>query len=57
LNRQSFDLTREAFAGLLGIGLSILRSWEQKKSEPSGAARILIAIALKHPEVRLDAVA
>lgn len=49
--RQSLDLTQEAFAGLLGIGLSTLRSWEQKKREPSGAARMLIAIALKHPEV------
>jgi putative transcriptional regulator len=55
--RQSLDLTQEAFAGLLGIGLSTLRSWEQKKREPSGAARMLIAIALKHPEVLREAVA
>jgi DNA-binding transcriptional regulator YiaG len=55
--RQSLDLTQEAFAGLLGIGLSTLRSWEQKKREPSGAARMLIAIALKHPEVLQEAVA
>jgi DNA-binding transcriptional regulator YdaS (Cro superfamily) len=26
--RQSLDLTQEAFAELLGIGLSTLRSWE-----------------------------
>ena len=55
--RQSLDLTQEAFAGLLGIGLSTLRSWEQNKREPSGAARMLIAIALKHPEVLQEAVA
>ena len=55
--RQSLDLTQEAFADLLGIGLSTLRSWEQKKREPSGAARMLIAIALKHPEVLKEAVA
>jgi putative transcriptional regulator len=55
--RQSLDLTQEAFADLLGIGLSTLRSWEQKKREPSGAARMLIAIALKHPEVLQEAVA
>ena len=42
---------------LLGTGLSTLRSWEQKMREPSGAARMLIAIALKHPEVRQEAVA
>lgn len=55
--RQSLGLTQEAFAGLLGIGLSTLRSWEQKKREPSGAARMLIAIALKHPEVFQEALA
>jgi putative transcriptional regulator len=55
--RHSLGLTQEAFADLLGIGLSTLRSWEQKKREPSGAARMLIAIALKHPEVLQEAVA
>lgn len=55
--RQSLDLTQEAFAELLGIGLSTLRSWEQRKREPSGAARMLISIALKHPEVLQEAVA
>ncbi len=55
--RPSLDLTQQAFADLLGIGLSTLRSWEQKKREPSGAARMLIAIALKHPEVLQGAVA
>jgi DNA-binding transcriptional regulator YiaG len=55
--RHSLDLTQEAFADLLGIGLSTLRSWEQKKREPSGAARMLISIALKHPEVLQEAVA
>jgi len=55
--RQSLGLTQEDFAGLLGIGLSTLRSWEQNKREPSGAARMLITIALKHPEVLREAVA
>ncbi|MCF7731678.1 MAG: helix-turn-helix domain-containing protein [Akkermansiaceae bacterium] len=55
--RQSLGLTQEAFASLLGIGLSTLRSWEQGKREPSGAARMLITIALKHPEVLQEAVA
>ena len=54
--RQSLDLTQEAFADLLCVGLSTLRSWEQKKRQPSGAARMLISIALKHPEVLQEAV-
>lgn len=52
---QSLDLTQEAFAELLGIGVSTLRSWEQNKREPSGAARMLIAIGLKPPEVIQEA--
>jgi putative transcriptional regulator len=36
---------------MLGVSLSTLRSWEQGKREPSGAARMLISITLKHPEV------
>lgn len=55
--RQSLDLTQEAFADLLGVGLSTLRSWEQNKRQPSGAARMLISIAIKHPEVLQEAVA
>jgi DNA-binding transcriptional regulator YiaG len=54
--RQSLDLTQESFADLLGVGLSTLRSWEQNKRQPSGAARMLITIALKHPEVLQEAV-
>ncbi len=49
--RQTLDLTQDAFADMLGVSLSTLRSWEQGKREPSGAARMLIAIAIKHPEV------
>jgi putative transcriptional regulator len=55
--RQALNLTQEAFADLLGIGLSTLRSWEQNKREPSGAARMLISIAIKHPEILQEAVA
>jgi DNA-binding transcriptional regulator YiaG len=55
--RHSLGLTQEDFSELLGIGLSTLRSWEQNKREPSGAARMLISIALKHPEVLQEVVA
>jgi DNA-binding transcriptional regulator YiaG len=49
--RQSLNLSQAGFAQLLGIGVATLRSWEQGKREPSGAARTLIGIAIKHPEV------
>ena len=37
--------------------VSTLRSWEQGKRDPSGAARMLITIAVKHPEVLREVVA
>lgn len=49
--REALALSQGTFAGLLGISLATLRSWEQGKREPSGAARMLIAIAIKHPEI------
>ena len=52
--RQTLNLSQDAFASLLGISLATLRSWEQGKREPSGAARMLIAIAIKHPEILLE---
>jgi DNA-binding transcriptional regulator YiaG len=55
--RHTLGLTQETFAELLGVGINTLRSWEQNKRQPSGAARMLIAIALKHPEVLEEAVA
>jgi len=49
--RQTLNLSQPVFAELLGIGVATLRSWEQGKREPSGAAKTLIGIAMKHPEV------
>ena len=54
--RHTLGLTQEAFAEMLGIGINTLRSWEQNKRQPSGAARTLIYIALKHPEVLQEAI-
>jgi len=52
--RHTLNLSQGAFASLLGISLATLRSWEQGKREPSGAARMLIAIVIKHPEILLE---
>lgn len=55
--RHTLGLTQDAFAELLGIGINTLRSWEQNKRKPSGAARTLIHIAIKHPEALQEAIA
>ena len=39
----------------LGISVRTLQKWEQGVREPTGAAKSLIRIARKHPEVLADA--
>jgi putative transcriptional regulator len=54
--RNSFGLSQDKFAQLLGISPATLRNWEQGRRKPEGAARVLLRVAAKHPEAVLDAV-
>jgi putative transcriptional regulator len=54
--RDGFGLTQEQFAALLGISVRTLRNWEQGRRAPEGAARVLLQVAARHPEVVLDVV-
>jgi len=54
--RNDYGLTQEQFAQLLGISVGTLRNWEQGRRRPEGAARMLLKVAAKHPEVVLDVV-
>jgi putative transcriptional regulator len=47
--RDSLDLSQESFAGFLGVSLSTVRNWEQKRREPQGPARALLLVAAKQP--------
>jgi len=49
--RSKTGLSQEKFAELLGISPRTLRDWEHGRRSPSGAARTLLRIAAKHPEV------
>jgi putative transcriptional regulator len=53
--RRKTGLSQEQFARLLGISARTLQEWEQGRREPSGAARTLLRIASKRPEVVLEA--
>lgn len=44
-------LSRQKFAELLGVSPRTLQEWEQGRRQPSGAARSLLAIAVRRPEV------
>lgn len=57
LVRAKLQLSQSEFARMLGISVDTLQNWEQGRRQPTGAARVLLRVAAKHPEVVLEAVA
>jgi putative transcriptional regulator len=49
--RASVGLSQQAFAQLLGVSPRTLQDWEQGRREPTGAARTLLKMAVKHPKL------
>jgi putative transcriptional regulator len=49
--RKKSGLSQSEFAVLLGVSVRTLQEWEQGRRQPSGAAKTLIAIAERRPEV------
>ena len=51
LIRERFDLSQSEFAGMLGVSIKTLQNWEQGRRAPRGAARVLLQVAARHPDV------
>jgi putative transcriptional regulator len=49
--RLKTGLSQTQFASALQISPRTLQEWEQGRRKPSGAAKALIQIAFRHPEV------
>ena len=49
--RASIGMSQQEFAQLLGVSARTLQDWEQGRREPTGAARMLLKVAVKHPKV------
>ncbi|MDR2892724.1 MAG: helix-turn-helix domain-containing protein [Deltaproteobacteria bacterium] len=49
--RMQLEMSQQQFAAMLGISVRTLHDWEQGRREPSGAARTLLKIAARHPDV------
>jgi putative transcriptional regulator len=52
--RHKVGLSQAEFALLLGVSKRTLQDWEQGRREPSGAAKSLLEIARKRPDVLLE---
>ena len=49
--RLSTGLTQAEFAKALQISARTLQEWEQGRRQPSGAAKALLQIASRHPDI------
>ena len=52
--RIKSGLSQAEFASVLGVSKRTLEQWEQGRREPSGAAKTLLRIAERHPEVLIE---
>lgn len=55
--RLKSGLSQAQFAAALGVSKRTLEQWEQGRREPSGAARQLLKIAERYPEVLIEVAA
>ena len=53
--RRAFHLTQEEFAARFHIPLSMLRDWEQGKTEPDQAARAYLRVIARNPKAVTEA--
>jgi len=49
--RARSGLSQSRFANLLGVSSRTLQQWEQGRRQPSGAARTVLRISARHPEI------
>jgi putative transcriptional regulator len=52
--RLKSGLSQSEFAAVLGVSKRTLQQWEQGRRQHTGAARTLLKIAERHPEVLRD---
>ena len=53
--RRRLHVSQTQFAYLIGISAATLRNWEQGRTSPDRAARALLKVAAKRPDLVLEA--
>jgi putative transcriptional regulator len=54
--RETYGLSQQEFAALLGISVRTLQNWEQGRRQPHGPARVLLRVAAEHPKAVWDTI-
>ncbi len=49
--RRQLGLSQREFASLLGVSVDTVQNWEQNRRQPRGAARLLLLIARRYPDL------
>ncbi|TES96179.1 helix-turn-helix domain-containing protein [Burkholderia cepacia] len=52
--RTKLGLSQSEFADLLGVSVRTFQDWEQGRRSPTGAAKTLLRVAVRHPEALHD---
>jgi putative transcriptional regulator len=55
--RERLGLTRPAFAQRFGLAVAAVRDWEQGLRRPDPAARVLLLVIARNPDIVAQAVA
>ncbi len=53
--RKRLHVSQTQFAHLIGVSAATLRNWEQGRTYPEGAARVLLKVASHRPDAVLEA--
>lgn len=53
--RQKLGLSQTEFASRFGFKPATVRNWEQRRTQPEGPSRILLAVIAHHPDAVEDA--
>ena len=53
--REAAKISQAQFARLIGVNLRTLQNWEQRRTRPSGPARVLLKNAASDPKSAIEA--
>ncbi len=53
--RHKWHVSQTQFAHIIGVSAGTLRNWEQGRTYPDGAARVLLKVAAIRPDALRDA--